>query len=225
MARQFARDEVEASGPDTRRRRLTGTARRASIMEAAALVFERTGDLGSTTTKMIAREAGVNEAMLYRYFGSKEEIFFAAVVEPLKLPMKEFFARLSPMTRPLTPEGRLEFLSGVMHDMVVQLGDRLGGLGLVLFGAPETASSFFATAWDPAVRELAAGWTRIFEDAGMKKYNDPYLSAHVVIGSCLMMAISKRHGGEQSDADLRLEVAQCTELARMMYDGVFAYEV
>lgn len=50
-------------------------------------VFERTGDIGSATTKMIAQEAGINEAILYRHFGSKEEIFYTSVVEPLYLPI------------------------------------------------------------------------------------------------------------------------------------------
>ncbi|GAA3525451.1 hypothetical protein GCM10022234_23120 [Aeromicrobium panaciterrae] len=223
MTRPEPPDETDASGPDMRRRRLSGPARRASILEAAARVFERTGDLGSTTTKMIAHEAGVNEAMLYRYFDSKDEIFYAAVVEPLRLPMAKFASQMNPPTRRMTRDERLEFMSTVMHGIVVEFSDRLAALGLVIFGNPATAGEFYQTAWEPALRDLAAGWKKIFDDVGLKHYNDTYLSAQAVIGTCLAMAMSKRHGGPQSEQDLKREREQCAELARMMYDGVFAY--
>jgi AcrR family transcriptional regulator len=203
---------------------MSGPQRRASILEAASRVFERTGDLGSTTTKMIAQEAGVNEATLYRHFDTKEDLFYAAVVEPLQLPIREFFSQVELPEGPMSADERQAFLSRVMYSMVVRLSGQLGGLGLVLFGNPETARRFYEAAWEPAVRELAEGWRAIFDRAGLKDYNDPYLSAHVVVGTCLMVAISRRLTGDSDRGDDQEMRERCSELARMMYSGAFAYD-
>lgn len=59
-------------------RRLPAAERKAQITNAAIRVFARHGYRGATT-KGIAGEAGVAEALLYRYFADKEALFVAAV--------------------------------------------------------------------------------------------------------------------------------------------------
>lgn len=197
--------------------------RRKSILLAAARVFERTGDLGSTTTKMIAEEAGVNEAILYRHFSSKEEMFYGAVVEPLRVPLEEFIAHAGTSVMSLSRAERVAFFGEILHEMVVKLAAELPALGLVLFGGPDVSRTFYETAWDPALRQLAEDWRRIFESVGHEGFNDPYLSAHVVVGSCLTLALARRHGGVPDDEALAREKERCGEIARMMYEGVFKF--
>lgn len=55
-------------------RRLPAAERKKQILMSAIKVFARSTYHGATT-KGIAEEAGVTEALLYRYFGSKREIF------------------------------------------------------------------------------------------------------------------------------------------------------
>jgi AcrR family transcriptional regulator len=64
------------------RRRLAAQERREQILEVAQDAFVRTGYRG-TTALDIAREAGVSEKLVLKHFGSKEQLFRAAVVEPL----------------------------------------------------------------------------------------------------------------------------------------------
>lgn len=52
------------------------------IVRAASDQFKRTGFTGATTAR-IARKAGVTEAQLYRYFGSKSGLFREVVFKPL----------------------------------------------------------------------------------------------------------------------------------------------
>ncbi|SHF43965.1 TetR/AcrR family transcriptional regulator [Streptoalloteichus hindustanus] len=59
------------SGP-TRRRDAGAT--RAALLEAAAGLFAEQG-YERTTVREVAARAGVNQALLFRYFGSKEELF------------------------------------------------------------------------------------------------------------------------------------------------------
>ncbi|HZG32693.1 MAG TPA: helix-turn-helix domain-containing protein, partial [Sphingopyxis sp.] len=63
--------------------RFSSAERRASILAAAKEVFIRSGYAGART-KDIAIEAQINEALIYRHFASKEELFDAAVIEPLE---------------------------------------------------------------------------------------------------------------------------------------------
>ncbi len=59
-------------------------ARRGEIIAAAVRVLTRDG-LAETTTRKIAAEAGVNQAMLRYYFGSKDDLLFAVLQEMMRL--------------------------------------------------------------------------------------------------------------------------------------------
>jgi AcrR family transcriptional regulator len=56
--------------------RMAGEERRQQILRVAMSLFSRHGFRG-TTTKEIAREAGVSEAMVFRHFANKEELYRA----------------------------------------------------------------------------------------------------------------------------------------------------
>src|SRR5690348_15317961 len=60
--------------------RVPAKRRREQIMGAAAELFSRRGFDG-TTTREIARSAGVNEAIIFRHFTSKDELYWAVVSE------------------------------------------------------------------------------------------------------------------------------------------------
>lgn len=77
-----------------KRTRLTAEQRRERILEAARRVFQYSGFAGARTRR-IAEEAGVTEALLYKFFPSKTEIFRAAVHEPLERLVEELLATTS----------------------------------------------------------------------------------------------------------------------------------
>ena len=58
--------------------RLTADERRAAVIEAAVEAFAE-GGLAGTSTEDIARIAGVSQPYLFRLFGTKRELFLAAV--------------------------------------------------------------------------------------------------------------------------------------------------
>ena len=57
--------------------------RRTRILEAAIAVLARDG-IAETTTRKIAAEAEVNQAMLRYYFGSKDDLLFAVLQEMMR---------------------------------------------------------------------------------------------------------------------------------------------
>lgn len=74
------------------RKRLTAEERRESILVAGRAVFLEQG-LNGARTRTIAERAGITEAVLYRHFESKEEIFEAAVLEPLRAMLDDLLER------------------------------------------------------------------------------------------------------------------------------------
>jgi AcrR family transcriptional regulator len=77
-----------SAGENGKRKRLTAEERRKSILIAGREVFLEQG-LNGARTKTIAERAGITEAVLYRHFESKEEIFESAVLEPLQVMLGE----------------------------------------------------------------------------------------------------------------------------------------
>ena len=75
------RTEAGAPGKPARSRRvrLSGEERRRQIIEAAATLFSQKGFRGPTTRE-ISQAVGVSEAMLFKHFATKEELY-AAIIE------------------------------------------------------------------------------------------------------------------------------------------------
>lgn len=88
------------------RKRLSGPERRVTILAAARQVFLEEGFSGART-RAIAERADITEAVLYRHFASKEEIFDAAVLVPLGELLDELLARSREVLRAGGSEGEL----------------------------------------------------------------------------------------------------------------------
>lgn len=58
------------------KKRMTAEERRLSIIKAAQRAYAQYGFFG-TTTRDLAREAGVSEALLFKHFATKDDIYFA----------------------------------------------------------------------------------------------------------------------------------------------------
>jgi AcrR family transcriptional regulator len=86
MTPRITRDSRRGYSGEVRtehRTRLAGPARRSQVLQAAATQFAKTG-LRGTTTRTLARAAGVSEQILYAHFGSKECLFREAVEDNIK---------------------------------------------------------------------------------------------------------------------------------------------
>src|SRR3990172_1476576 len=60
------------------RKRVSGQDRRRQILNVAMKLFARQGYQG-TTTQQIAQKAGVNEAIIFRHFPRKEDLYWAVI--------------------------------------------------------------------------------------------------------------------------------------------------
>jgi AcrR family transcriptional regulator len=64
-------------------KRLPADQRKDALLDAARVAFTRSG-LAGTTMRDIGREAGIDPAIVYRHFDSKEAMFDAALAKPLE---------------------------------------------------------------------------------------------------------------------------------------------
>jgi AcrR family transcriptional regulator len=64
--------------------RSSGRARQASIISVASLLFAARGFSG-TTTREIAKKAGISEALLFKYFPTKQKLYSAILTEKSEL--------------------------------------------------------------------------------------------------------------------------------------------
>jgi AcrR family transcriptional regulator len=188
MAKQAA---PTATAP---RRRLTGAARKSSILEAARKAFTETGDMNGTSIRFIADRAGISEGMIYRHFESKDQLFIEAVVEPLTEAIDELVAaaKVVDQNEPLTPERQLATMSGLYRQLVSTLEDILPLLGLVLFGDPKVARRFYRESFAVAMDRLAAAWREVEARYGFDS-ESPDISARAVMGIALILALESRN--------------------------------
>lgn len=192
MAERVNRSSKATSVPG--RRRLSAEARKSSILKAARLEFTDTGDMNGTTVKAIAERAGISEAVIYRHFESKEQLFYEAVVEPLRVAVDELVAaaEVVDIDEPLSPQRQLQTMNSLYRHLVSTLEEVLPLLGLVLFGDPEVARRFYRKHFAVAMDRLAEAW-RDVEDRYGYEFESPEISARVVMGTALVLALEGRH--------------------------------
>ena len=203
-----------ASAP--RRKRLSAEERRRSILEAARTEFAAAGDVGGTTTKRIAARAGVSEAIIYRYFASKEDLYLEAVVEPLREIVEKTAAAVEQWPESVTEDQRTARARSFYADTIDGMTDSLSLLGLVLFGEPRTAKKFYDRCWRPSLERLAKAWRTYYEENGVKDFPDTDVAARMTFGACLMYALDARYAKQRPDIDA---VAQ--GLAEASFDGMW----
>jgi AcrR family transcriptional regulator len=113
---------------------------RAAILEAARAAFAHRG-YDAVSIRAVARDAGVDPALVHRFYGSKEELFVAA------------------MELPVSPS---QLVSTLLAEGVEHLGERLVGTFLELFDQPAAFAPFLALIRGAVSNEHAAALLREF---------------------------------------------------------------
>jgi AcrR family transcriptional regulator len=167
--------------------RLEGDARRAQIVEVARRLFAE-GGYQTTTTRQLARAAGVSDALMYRYFKSKDDVLRAVIDQGLAgfAVMGEAAAvgRDRPLGERLTILGRA-FLSTL--DAQVDL--------LVLFVSEHqllTDDARLVGFIDFAASGLGAELTARADAGEVRDDVDGYLFARSFMGSLVSFVILQR---------------------------------
>jgi AcrR family transcriptional regulator len=192
------------------RRRMPAAERKAQIIAAAGRVFVDAGFAGARIQD-ISREAGVNEAVLYRHFASKEELFEAAIAEPLSRRV-EGLLQLGEHAGEALAANRDLFFTELLSELLSAVSDLAPMLGVMLFAQGDRSRPFYETHVAPAIDRLAAA---------IEEHDDEWehgeFSARLVVifavGACLMIAADRRLRHDGTDADAPRQLAQYLQAA------------
>jgi TetR/AcrR family transcriptional regulator len=155
--------------------------RRQDILRAAMELFAKKGFRG-TTTRDLAAQADVNEAIIFRYFKTKEDLYRAILEEKMQHGRAEKDEEL----RRLADSGSVQFLEGVGRRMLEKHEQDTTFIRLLLFSAlegHELADMFLDSM--PERDPLAAYMQKRIDD-GVFKPMDANLAARAFVGMFFM---------------------------------------
>lgn len=194
--------------------------RRNQILDTATELFARQGFEG-TTTREIAERAHVNEAIIFRHFPTKEELYWAVIEHQCQLSQgrADIEARLESGT-----DDR-EIFVGIAEDFLRrrEQDDRLGRL--LLFSALENhrlSHRFFQTHIAQLYERLGE-YIRERIEAGAFRPVDPVLAARAFMGMLVYhFMIQELFGARNHLKKTRSEVAE--ELVDIWLHGMTSRE-
>jgi len=175
--------------------RLAAQDRRKQLIKVAMRLFSEQGFDG-TTTREIADAAGVNEAIIFRHFGSKEELYWAVVDDRIQSA-----GRREKIEEYLT-SGRSdeEILTAIAETLLVRTQQDTTLTRLLLFSAlrnAELSEQFFRT-YVTDCYELLANYIRLGIEQGRFRPVDPLLAARSFLGMFTYhILVQEIFGGER----------------------------
>lgn len=203
--------EAGPAGTPTKRQ-LAAAERRAQILAASRKVFLARGLVGART-RQIAEEAGVKEAILYSHFSSKEEIFAAAVFDPLEELVTEIVDRIN-VVETVDDVARQRIFVEENERALEVMTEVVPLLGVALFSNVALGRKFFAERLVPLLEKWAAA-----TEKGMKGWAHRPLDPRIVMISAWGM-----HYGLALDAamkDKTLDTGKTSkEITDLLYYGL-----
>lgn len=197
------------------RRRLTAEARRAQILASSKNVFLKSG-LAGTRVRDLAAAADVNEATLYHYFESKEELFEAAIAQPLEDAVAATAAKAVP-SFDAGGEVMRRHTEAFIRDLLEAMDEVAPLIGLVLFGDQESGQRYFRTRLRPAIDEIREVARRNMPVWPHRDY-DPDLVVDTIFGTTFFRAIEDRLLGRKP----RDPNETARHLCDLLFDGMAA---
>lgn len=175
---------------------------RDKILEAAIKLFAEKGFNG-TTTKEIAEKAGVNEALIFRYFSTKRDLYSAIIERKIEQDPK---IELTLETFKQTKDDWLIFKSlGTRMFECVEKDPSF--LRLLHFSALEghELSDMFLDTYVQHLRMLLSDYIEERVSDGAFKDIDPLLAARAFIGMFINYIIGEEIFGEKKRKKVKME--------------------
>lgn len=175
--------------------RLTAAHRREQILAVATTLFARQGFKG-TTTKEIAAHAGVTEALIFRHFPSKEELYWAVIEAKIQdnSPQERMRTRLQEKGTDA------EILSGLAQDILERRAQDQTLSRLLLYSALENhgLSQRFFRSFISGYYGLLADYIERRTIEGVFRPVDPMLAARAFLGMIIYHSwVQELFGGKR----------------------------
>jgi AcrR family transcriptional regulator len=198
--------------------RLAAQHRREQLIKTAMRLFSEQGFHG-TTTREIAEAAGVNEAIIFRHFASKEELYWAVVSDRIhgsgrKQKIEEYLA---------SGRSDAEVLAGIAETLLLRTHEDAALTRLLLFSAlrsAELSDRFFRT-YISECYELLSNYIKAGIERGRFRRVDPLIAARGFLGMVMYhILVQEIFGGERHQSFDTQAVAR--QLAEIWLNGIAA---
>ena len=175
--------------------RFSAADRREQILEAATRLFARQGFQG-TTTRQISQHTGVTEAIIFRHFASKEDLYWAVIERKINAagPAQRLRERLN------AGGTDLEVLSGIAAEILERRAQDQTLSRLLLYSALENhrLSHRFFRIYVAEYYEVLAEYIRRRIGEGCFRALDPLLTARGFLGMVVYHSwIQELYGGKR----------------------------
>lgn len=199
--------------------RVTSEDRRQQILQAATELFAKQGFEG-TTTRQIALQAKVNEAIIFRHFPSKEELYWAVISH--KCDVENGHRRMREL---LHSEGTQQEIFSALAEDFLRRREKDPSLGRLLFYSAlenhRLSNRFFQT-HIAAYYETLSEYIRQQIEAGKFRAMDPMLAARGFLGLVVYhYMIQELFGGKKYQTFDITEVSQ--SMAELWLNGVLPH--
>jgi AcrR family transcriptional regulator len=180
------------SRPPGRPRKLPFAVREQLILDAACAEFAQHGGAGASL-EAIAQAAGINRALVYEHFRSKDELFAAVVVRE-RDALVDFVATRYGRTVGQSVRQRIR---GRFHAFVDYATEQPTGLRLLAL--PEAATVLAAAGRGSATADLARYLTVELQEAGLPHRELPHVLAAMLVG--MATEVMRRSADADWDAE------------------------
>jgi len=188
-----AGEDCASREPRRRRSYLPAEERRRQIVEAAREVFSRSS-LQGARTRDLARAAGVNQATLYGHFDSKEELFAAAIVQPLVDAMQGMQERAGNYRAAASAQDLLSLSRASCLNHLESMVEIYPLLTTALFSDPELGRELYCEQIAPLFRKRGEAMREVTR-AGV----DPEFFSLLAFGMFFAVAMDCAFTGRQTD--------------------------
>lgn len=178
-----------------RREYLRAVQRRHRILESARDVFVRVGP-GGTRTRDLADAAGINEATMFRHFANKEEIFVAAVIEPLQAAMKNARERSVAFQNASPGSGRAAVGRAAARGILASAKELYPLLAVGLFGEREAGRKLYSQHLYPLLQQRGKDIQAVLREG----VNGEFLSI-AIFGIALALSVDRAFRGVPFNVD------------------------
>lgn len=195
--------------------RLTGAERRRQIVRIASELFARKGFRG-TTTREIAREAGISEAVIYRHFSRKENLYRAIINDRC-----DDAAGQPRLMRTIEGRHGRDFFHAVARFMIEENTKDPSFMRLITFSALEESPLTDIFVRDRALelnRAVEDEIRRLMDDGEFRDNLEPELAARAFLGMVIHFVTSQELYGLKKYSGFPTEEAART-FVDIFFDG------
>ena len=178
---------------------MTKSARRAEILDAARSVFLAQGPQGARV-RDIAEVAGINDALIYQHFRSKEELFDAAVVFPLERLVRRLHGTADELTFEGDSQVPRELTRTFIRDLLAAMEESILLFGVVLFSDRDAGARFYRERIVPFIDVVTAAVNQ-FEPQWEHRAFDARRVTLAVWGMCWSLAMDAHFRSTPLDVD------------------------